>query len=267
MESSTRKRVIENAPGDFYVEAGVCAHCCMPHGVAPELMNDAKVDFRECYFRRQPQTPEEVKQAIEALQVSDLGCLRYGGNNPYIIDQLYHLHLERQCDHSPKPAAAGLSAARFSAMGSDLLSPHILAKASLVGTEYAWPSASVEEAIQDARHHCFATIGGQAQFRLPDATCEMYWIDIDPKGRSSKETWREYVDRSAAEAIQKFRDRLTNTNWPEQIAWKELIEKQAQGVDILSSLYFVLYFTPLPPGPWGLDEGMEFHVGTTRHTC
>src|SRR5258706_7569875 len=79
MPISLKQRVPENAPGDFYVAAGTCLQCCLPHAEAPELMNDCKIFFRECYFTRQPQTPEEVEHAIQAIWVSELDCIRYGG--------------------------------------------------------------------------------------------------------------------------------------------------------------------------------------------
>ncbi|HEY7087185.1 MAG TPA: type II CAAX endopeptidase family protein [Tepidisphaeraceae bacterium] len=88
----------QNAPGDFYVEADQCLRCCLPHGEAPELMNDCKVEFRECYFRRQPQTPEEVEHAIQAIWVSELHCIRYGGSDQTIIRRLHELGREDCCD-------------------------------------------------------------------------------------------------------------------------------------------------------------------------
>lgn len=98
MNLPVRKRVPENAPGDFYVEAGVCLHCCLPHHEAPDLMNDRKADFDECYFRRQPKTAEEVERAIQAIYVSELDCLRYGGNDQAIIRRLHELGRGDCCD-------------------------------------------------------------------------------------------------------------------------------------------------------------------------
>ena len=94
------QRVPENVQGDFYVEAGKCLRCCMPHGEAPGLMNDASVAFRECYFRRQPETVEEVEQAIRAVWVSEVGCLRYGGRDAGIIRRLGELGVGHTCDHA-----------------------------------------------------------------------------------------------------------------------------------------------------------------------
>ena len=96
--SSLKQRVPENAPGDFYVEAGSCLRCCLPHAQAPELMNDCEIEFRECYFRRQPQTPLEVEHAIQAIWVSELSCIRYGGSDQAIIRRLHELGRADSCD-------------------------------------------------------------------------------------------------------------------------------------------------------------------------
>jgi hypothetical protein len=99
MAISLRQRVPENAPGDFYVATGSCLACCLPHEAAPELMNDCKEPFRECYFQRQPQTPEEIEQAIQAVWVSELDCSRYGGTDQAIIRRLHELGRGDECDH------------------------------------------------------------------------------------------------------------------------------------------------------------------------
>ena len=93
------QRVPENAPGDFYVVADTCLRCCLPHAQAPELMNDCKVEFRECYFRRQPATAEEVDHAIREIWVSELSCLRYGGTDQSIIRRLHERDCGNCCDH------------------------------------------------------------------------------------------------------------------------------------------------------------------------
>lgn len=99
------QRVPENARGDFYVEAGFCTRCCLPHGKAPELLNDAEQDFQECFFRRQPQTPEEVDRAISALCVSEVCALRYAGTDPEIIAKLRSRDRGYLCDHTPEGQA------------------------------------------------------------------------------------------------------------------------------------------------------------------
>src|SRR5260221_14503216 len=91
-------RAPENAPGDFYTEANSCMGCCLPHNEAPELMNDCEEQFRQCYFRRQPQTPEEVERAIQAIWVSEVEGLRYGGTDQTIIRRLHELGVGHLCD-------------------------------------------------------------------------------------------------------------------------------------------------------------------------
>jgi hypothetical protein len=105
MALSLPQRVRENAPGDFYVEAGCCMSCCLVHGEAPELLNDPGEPFRECYFRRQPRTAEEVERAIDAICLSEMAALRYGGTDPEIIDKLRRRGMAEQCDHTPEGRA------------------------------------------------------------------------------------------------------------------------------------------------------------------
>jgi hypothetical protein len=97
--SEPPQRVPENAPGDFYVEANMCTRCCLAHIEAPGLMNDPNAEFRECFFRRQPQTEAEVEQAINAVWVSEMGALRYGGTDQSIIRRLHAMKSGHCCDN------------------------------------------------------------------------------------------------------------------------------------------------------------------------
>lgn len=99
------QRVPESAPGDFYVEAGLCTRCCLVHGEAPNLLNDQDQPFEECFFRRQPQTTEEIDQAIRAISFSEIGALRYGGTDPNIIAKLRARHCAHACDQTPEGIA------------------------------------------------------------------------------------------------------------------------------------------------------------------
>ena len=107
MACSPRPRVPENAPGDFYVEADRCTQCCIVHGEAPDLMNDCGREFRQCYFRRQPQTPEEVERAIRAVWASEVAALRYGGTDQAIIRRLHEMGCGDCCDHPPANRPSG----------------------------------------------------------------------------------------------------------------------------------------------------------------
>lgn len=105
MDVPLPQRVPDNAPGDFYVEAGLCTRCCLVHGEAPDLLNDRDQPFEECFFRRQPRTPAEIDQAIGAISVSEMGALRYGGNDANIIAKLRARRCARACDHTPEGIA------------------------------------------------------------------------------------------------------------------------------------------------------------------
>jgi hypothetical protein len=54
----------------------------MPEMVAPNLI--AGTYDGHCYFKKQPATPEELEQAIEAVQVSCCGAVMYVGDEPTI---------------------------------------------------------------------------------------------------------------------------------------------------------------------------------------
>ena len=68
-------------------------------------MNDPDQPFDECYFHRQPQTPEEVDQAISAIWVSEMCALRYAGTDEAIIAKLRTRQSATQCDHAPEGIA------------------------------------------------------------------------------------------------------------------------------------------------------------------
>lgn len=106
MNKPLPERVPENAPGDFYVEAGQCTRCCLVHAEAPDLLNDLRQAFEECFFRRQPQTPAEIEQAINAISVSEICALRYGGTDPAIIARLRERNCASQCDHATEDPPA-----------------------------------------------------------------------------------------------------------------------------------------------------------------
>ena len=112
MATSLPQRVPENAPGDFYVERGVCLGCCLPHEEAPELLDDPRDGAPSCYFRRQPQNDVEVEHALRAISVSCAHALHYGGSDPKILARLEELsgpnaRAARACapgDAPPPPA-------------------------------------------------------------------------------------------------------------------------------------------------------------------
>ena len=99
--SKTSDRYSENSQGDFYVEDGVCTSCGAPQAEAPDLIDHLEHGFGHCYFRKQPQTEEEIERAINAIAVSCIAGLRYGGTDEKILKRLYEICQSEQCDHKP----------------------------------------------------------------------------------------------------------------------------------------------------------------------
>lgn len=55
-----------------------------------------------CYFIKQPETDQEIEQAINTIAVSCVSAVRYGGTDQKIIKRLYDLKLESECDYKLK---------------------------------------------------------------------------------------------------------------------------------------------------------------------
>ena len=95
----TKDRHIENSKGDFYVERASCINCGAPHEEAPNLIGHSKIFDGHCFFKKQPQTDLEIEMAINAISVSCVGALRYGGTDQKIIKRLCSLGCEHLCDN------------------------------------------------------------------------------------------------------------------------------------------------------------------------
>jgi hypothetical protein len=91
-----------NAAGDFYVIDGCCIACEAPEREAPDLMGhdcEERPGY-QCYFRRQPSTPEELERAIWAVAVGCCGSVRYGGADLAVVHRLAELGAGADaCDH------------------------------------------------------------------------------------------------------------------------------------------------------------------------
>ena len=96
MSETKFERTPLNAEGDFYVEKDTCLTCMAPHLEAPELLG--LDEATGCYFRRQPQSPEELEHAIEAVSVSCVEALRYAGDDPEILERLRAKGCKSQSD-------------------------------------------------------------------------------------------------------------------------------------------------------------------------
>lgn len=105
-----------------------------------------------------------------------------------------------------------------------------------------------------------ATLGGQVQFRCPDGTCELYWLNADAEERRPDEDWPEFVARSAEQVLQGLSELPTPADIvAEGVArFAHLRELHSRGVALDEFLWFVLYFESQDTGsdPAG-DSGPE----------
>src|SRR5687767_2898056 len=87
MNDQEIKRFPKNAPGPFYVEDDICMHCGAPEAAAPDLM-DFDEESRSCYFKKQPSTPEELEQAMQAVWVSCCESVHYSTEDSVVLQQI-----------------------------------------------------------------------------------------------------------------------------------------------------------------------------------
>jgi len=99
MPSSTKYRYPLNK-GDFYIRNGECITCGAPQAEAPDIIEHG-LDGH-CYFKKQPQTETELDQAINAMMVSCISALRYGGTEEKILKRLYEDGMADLCDNIPE---------------------------------------------------------------------------------------------------------------------------------------------------------------------
>jgi len=95
-------RFPENAEGDFYVINEVCISCGAPEAESQGLIeHSVKDQYGHCYFKKQPETEEEIEHAIRAIAVSCISALRYGGKDENILRKMYEFGLSGECDQQP----------------------------------------------------------------------------------------------------------------------------------------------------------------------
>ena len=125
-----------NAPGPFYVANNWCISCGAPEAEAPDLMGHDEGRYSQCFFRRQPETAEELDRAILAVQVSCCGGVRYAGRDEDILRRLTKTRFPNldQCNtlispssnpESPPIAPPSLIANRVRAMDHPLWDSHL----------------------------------------------------------------------------------------------------------------------------------------------
>ena len=123
----------------------------------------------------------------------------------------------------------------------------LIANAMLRGREFSWHLAEFPHVLTKAEELGYACLGGQFQFRTPDATCEMYWLNADSEERKPGEAWPEFVMRSCSEVKERF-DALSKTDFTaEAQRWPAVQALSGPSATPLEHLCFVAYFVSPEP--------------------
>jgi hypothetical protein len=152
-------------------------------------------------------------------------------------------------------------------MSMQLQSDRILADATHTGiargNEWHWKPSDLPAVFQKAKEMNIAAVGGTAEFLFPDATCELYWISVDPKDRGDNETWEEFVTRSNNESLALLATQTRTVDFRREAAsWSYVREHTIEkGIDPLDFLVYVFYFNSeeeiLELKKWAKDSGLD----------
>ncbi|HZR28820.1 MAG TPA: ferredoxin [Terriglobales bacterium] len=71
----------------------MCISCGAPEAVAPDLVGFYETPsgngfYSHCYFKKQPQTKEELERAVKAVQACCVGSYYYAGSDPEVKKML-----------------------------------------------------------------------------------------------------------------------------------------------------------------------------------
>ncbi len=127
------------------------------------------------------------------------------------------------------------------------LPTEILQRAILSGKEYGWKRTDVKDVIDKAIKVGLGIIGGQVQIKLPDGTCELYWHNFDTTERKSRESWKDYCQRTKVECLNQFDELPTDNDLIKEGIrnFNFLKEKSENNIALKDFLIFILYFNDL----------------------
>ena len=80
-------RIDKGVAGDFYT-TGECLACELPEMEAPKLLAELTDENYDTYFVRQPESTDEIAQAIAAANSCCVDAVRYSGKDKNIIRRL-----------------------------------------------------------------------------------------------------------------------------------------------------------------------------------
>ena len=123
----------------------------------------------------------------------------------------------------------------------------LLQQATLRGNEHAWQIDDIPDVIVAAQRANLVNIGGQLQFRLPENTCECYWISVDTYQSVSEEiAWHERVQLTPEVALQEFDDLQSRYDFVAEIrdgftsVFDELVAMGGNPTDYLCFAWYLL---------------------------
>jgi hypothetical protein len=127
------------------------------------------------------------------------------------------------------------------------LPDYLISRATLRGSELAWPIADIPEVIEAGRLAGLVSIGGQLQFRFPDGiTCECYWVEVDTYRTVSSDLPRsERVTRTAAAALSMYATLQSKYDFSKEgrEGFGEHVDRfEASGGCLIDAMCFVWYF-------------------------
>ena len=67
--------------------------------MARDLVGWTDEKVPHCFWKKQPETPAELEQAIAVLEAQELECHRYAGSDPTILNRV----LSTYCDYPMQP--------------------------------------------------------------------------------------------------------------------------------------------------------------------
>lgn len=68
----------------------MCLVCGVPKTIAPDLIHfdPHSTTASHCYFKKQPESPDEIEGAIKAVEACCCGSYHYSGSDPEIRKRL-----------------------------------------------------------------------------------------------------------------------------------------------------------------------------------
>lgn len=67
---------LKPAADGFYVDPQCCISCGVPQAVAPDLVGWTNDEMRQCYWKKQPETEGELKQAFAIFDGQEVIAMR-----------------------------------------------------------------------------------------------------------------------------------------------------------------------------------------------